>query len=214
MAKDIAALSGGDKTAFKAALGGMGYVVPISGGTIAAPVEYFDVTLPSGYDRFFMSLMNMTVSVEASDYLTLAFSADAGSTFFCDDEEFDTYGYAGIYSNLSGTANVASIDNDSLMQLALGLNGPNDIDLKIFPGSATHSPRVLMERVIDAYAANLSFGTEWMLGFLNPTATITPVYARMNLVRVLPYGDGDMPPTSGNTITGGSWVLSGIPTPA
>jgi hypothetical protein len=210
MGIDIAAMDAATKLAYAQALGS----VLIASGSISAPTAFVDIDLPSSYNRFLISLADFDLSSDAAfGYLAAGFSADGGSTFYCDTDNFDTYGYTGYSVNGGSLVGSGDIAQDSLMNLSLGLSGPQDIDLLIYPGSASRTLRMVMERSVDGYAVNGSFGLQRTLNFLNPEATLPPTYARMNLIRLSPYGNGDTPPTSSERIISGSWFLYGYATP-
>jgi hypothetical protein len=218
MAKDIAALSGGDKTAFKAALAGMGYAVPVWSHTISTPEPYFDIDLPSDAVPPFIIIAN-NVSFSANDQLGLVFSTDGGVTFYCDADHFDTYGCLRKLSYIQSDGTVvdgalSGQKNDDSVAAITGMNaGPTRrcfATIYIDPGSADH--------LLTGLAKNFATGTDGELFrkaehgfFLNPDATIPPALGRANLVRVLPVGNEDNPPTSSHTITTGTFHLFRIP---
>lgn len=213
MAKDIAALSGADLAAFKAAMNSYGYV-PILSVKADAPVEYVDVSIPSGFDTFYM-----TVNCAASDgdSPSFAFSNDGGTTFLNDEDGFDTYQMAGYGQqvidddtpgssfNLGGSDGIGG--SNALAWLFGGFNS-GFAQLVIVPGSASQLPFVMEDSSGFDGTSLFRIGT---LSALNPLATIPPTPARINLIRFMPFGNGDSnPPTSGETLTG-TFNLFGMP---
>lgn len=216
MAKDIATLSGADLTAFKAAMGSYGYQ-PISSVNADTPVEYVDIPIPSGFDTFYM-----TVNCAASngDSPSFAFSTDGGTTFLNDQDGFDTYQMSGygqqtISDGAPGSSfNLGGSDgNGGSNALAWMFGGFNSgfANLIIVPGSASQLP-FLMED--SAGYDGTSMYRVGVISGLNPLATIPPTPARINLIRFMPFGNGDSdPPTSDETLTG-TFNLFGMPSAA
>src|SRR6266404_3198838 len=73
--------------------------IPISSVSISSPVEYVDITLPSGYTYFVLNATTITL-VDGSvapitDSLIGCFSFDGGVTFVADSINNDSYLVAG-----------------------------------------------------------------------------------------------------------------------
>jgi|SRR5262245_58815882 len=210
---------GANEAMLKAALGDLVGWVRVDGAAITSAAGYFDIALPSGYVRFVVALAGFRCS-PGSQALTAALSSNAGTSFFCDATNFDTYGQLRRAELLlSGTATSAEAGYESNdATITIGSNTGSALlisaSVTIEPGSSSNPPFVEVEaRCLDPAAGAYIF--ERTLNFLNPSATTAPTYARMNLIRFAPAGDGTIaPPASGNTITAGSWVLLGIPTPS
>lgn len=200
------------------ALGEIGGLVPLVFGNIAAPVEYFDVSLPAGYGGFLLRLYGLTW--DNGHPLCGAFSYDGGTTFACDASNFDTYRILHqIVQKVAGNATSGSVVGfgDSVMYFT----DETSTDLKpitlaadIDPGNASGFPSMTTVTI------NQKPGTHNQsvcrsANMLNTAATSAPANGRVNLLRVLPYGNGDAdPPTSGAEITAGKYHLFGVPLPA
>ncbi len=194
--------------------GGGGGLALLSSGTITSPVAYFDVALPAGYIQFKLNVSGVQYSFR--DTMGIGVSYDGGATFINDTSHSDSYFEQGMFS--AGTDPVTALHNvNALMDInqgsqVVGANPPYDTVYDIFPGSVTETFRLMYmsscwSNVVGSF---VEFGTQG----LNPNATVPPTAGRVNLMRLLPFGNGDIPPTSGETITSGSWTLFGIPTPA
>jgi len=186
----------------------------IDNGTISAPVEFLDISLPSGYFEF--TLVFTAFQFSANDSLALAVSQDGGSSFINDATNFDSYYCTRI--SQQDTALSARAGGDSLAYLVSRSQGSStsalaSVSASINPGSATCYTS--LRSFGQMYQSTLSNGGLVLdSGVINPDATVSPTLARANLVRILPYGNGDCdPPTSGETIIAGSWSLFGIPAP-
>ena len=193
--------------------------IPIASGAIASPVEYFDVALPSGYFKFLIQFADFKLSTV--NHMSVAASYDGGTTFAADVTNFDTYGltqilFAGPDGNTTGLSGGTFFNDDSLMNVGLSYSDTLDGEIEIFPGGASSMFRMQTWTQESGVLSTVpQRAIDIMAFFLNPGAVVTPSNGRANLLRFLPYGNGDCnPPTSGNTITSCSWALFGIPTPA
>lgn len=192
-------------------------MTPISSGKITTPVEYFDVALPSGYYGYLFLGLGIVVSDE--DLLAAAFSPDDGSTFHNDTTNFDTYIQTEVVSEMlaNGTrlppANGGTVDSLFYPFFASGGGEPFNTAMFIYPGESGTRAQVFglqhMQRT------NTPDATPFLTSFLCLTgAVLATAMGRQNLMRVLPYGNGDAaPPTSGETLSAGSWTLLGLPNP-
>lgn len=181
---------------------------PIASGSIISPVEFFDITLPDTYSVFDLVLSGF--HFDSLQSLSLAMSFDGGTTFLNDAVNFDSYQSNGYYAQ-AGMGGSNS-NPDSLCDI----NGSQSTT-DLFSGFARVT--IVPGSPIDfAYCISLGFSVNTADALLaqynfivNPLATVTPTPARTNLVRLLPYGNGDCdPPTSGAVITSGSWTLYGV----
>jgi hypothetical protein len=220
MSKNIAALSDGDLTTFKAALGTYGFLTQVSSGSIDTPVAYVDIALPTAFQLFELRLHDFQMDV--SDLLAFAFSSDGGTTFHNDIDNFNSY-------NVMGTTLSAPLDAHSpLLSGYKGLDAvgifttsaadgsnevPNDartygrvVSCMIFPGLAGRKASVLsfggMTGGPTGYGPGMTFGRTYL-----------ETTGRQNLIRLLPLGNADVnPPTSGFNLVGGFYGLWGVPT--
>ncbi len=196
----------------------------LTSGTITTPLAYFDLALPAGYVSFLIELTNIFLSTP--DAFELSISQNGGTSFINDPTNFDTYSMVGNEVFVPFTAPITLAggivgNSDSLVDL-VALTVPTQVDgidfgisseIRLFPGSASALPsgrsRSTWEKNIGTGAPNLGFTDISFV--LNPAATIPPTKARVTTVRFQPYGNGDAnPPTSGQTITAGTYVLWGI----
>jgi hypothetical protein len=58
---ELVGISGADLVAFKAALGAIFYMTPISSQTVSSPVDHIDLTLPTGYSSFLCTMAGVGV---------------------------------------------------------------------------------------------------------------------------------------------------------
>lgn len=211
---EIARLNLGLGTSATTAASGMEL---LASGTITDPVEYFDLTLPDGYPCFRLVFSDLFLS--ATDYFSFAISYDAGATFVNDIINFDSYQFLQFrrYGNDNeGAVNILDATNgtDALIGMS-DLQAPAadigmSMSLDIFPGSASELMYVVGHSV--SFKPDIYYNSGVI--YLSPYATTPPVKARINLLRFVPYGNGDVdPPTSGETITAGTYFLWGTPTP-
>jgi len=148
--------------------------------------------------------------------LAFAVSVDGGETFLCDVDNYDTYNAFSMYfwsgtiiSNQGG-----SYVWDSLAYSDYPTETNQNVTLFITPGSDTHSP--IIQFTATTYDDSFFAITKDIGSFfwLNPNAAIQPPAAPINVIRILPYGNGDCnPPTSGDTFTANYYFLWGIPIP-
>lgn len=193
----------------KIAPANVGGLVLIDSGTITDPVEFLDITLPSGYFVFQLVISGLLLP---NDTPCFAFSTNAGVNFVNGDDSYLT--------NELDILNNASVSN--FLDFSLGVFGLDSqsnetagalITSWIDPGSASLSFRVKYH-ASKWYAPNSNLIENIGSCIFNPAATVPITLARANLIRLLPQGNGDCdPPTSGETITAGSWTLFGIPSP-
>lgn len=191
-------------------------LVLISSGTITDPVEFLDITLPDGYTSYHLKILQFVLST--ADALCGAFSIDKGTTFYNDNVHHDSYDLIAEFAIIEGTSLPAVSYSggqrwDSLMYILanVGTNSVYDGDIEIIPGDTTYPARTscsngIGQNILTNKAAKLA-----SVNLVSLTATIPPVLKRANLLRLLPYGTGYCnPPTSGETIDGGSWTIFGV----
>lgn len=212
MAKNIAALSSGDKTAFKAALAGMGYAVPISSVSITVPVEYVDIALPSGY-ALMIELEGLLSPGGGFPGLAGAWSFDNGVTFIGGPQAspYETGAYQ-WNNNTFGFA-ASNLDVSLLLKLA-DYAGCfyGQIRLKLAANLGTAGPGASFLGTVETTADSMweACGSQFYSGIYAGYAPARPTH-----IRLLPFGNGDCdPPTSGATFDAGSIHLFGIPNPA
>lgn len=189
-------------------------MIPISSVTISSPVEYIDIALPSGYSDFRLTGSDIWLTDQTfagRDFIAGAVSTDAGATFFCDSSNTDTYRNRELIMTTTAGDPAYNVFDDSLAYITVGNGNIFDFELWIVPGSAARGPRLRAFAAIELLnGPSLAGGFEIVA--LNPAATTPPVYARVNLLRLLPYGHGDCdPPTSDETFASGHLALFGTP---
>lgn len=188
--------------------------IVIATGTISSPVAYFDVALPAGYKQFRLNIRGIRYDVDG-DTMEIAVSSDGGTTFVCDTDNGDSYYEEGVFEAFGSLNHVHT--TNPLMDINQGRqtpghNPPHVLLLDIFPGSSSETFHLLYSTIA---ASGVTGGNHvyFEVGSqgLNPTATVPPTPARMNMMRILPFGNGDcQPPTSGDNISAGSWALMGV----
>lgn len=186
--------------------------VLIDSGSVSAAVEFFDVLLPAEYSRFSLKLTGFFVS--AIDAIAFALSVDGGTTFYNDSINFDSYfsQYTLLQGGPGPTTVIGQAATDALIAAWQYQDPAADIgsmiNLDISPGAAGLFASMFTTALVftesDDQAVTQGATIVW------PSSGELP--GRVNLIRVQPYGNGDCnPPTSGETITAGSWALYGVP---
>jgi hypothetical protein len=209
---DIAS-PGANEAALKAAIGNLTGLVKITSVVVTDPVDYIDFDLPATDAAFILMFSNVRFSI--SDTLCAVFSSDGGTTFANDLNNFDTYLSVSLIIKGNGGSAADQFAHrfvDSMAYFDLQACPPDTTlplagESVITPGATDSYPSVSSFSTLMAptiYRANT--GSSFWEG-----AAALPVLARQNLVRVLPYGDGNAVPISGNTIVSGSFSLLRIP---
>lgn len=193
----------------------------IFSGTITGPAAFVDLTLPTGFLRFTLELIELDLS--AKDGIALVLSNN-GVTYIGDAVNSDSY--LGVCTNLRLAGgppnfNTATASDVKATDGVIGLNTDQGVasslrsthTYRIYPGSAGSLAQVVAETTgfdITAAPPQLIQTTGWMM--LNPAAVVVPTKQRIKSVRFGPYGNGDLgAPTSATRLTAGSYILSGIP---
>jgi hypothetical protein len=216
---DIAS-PGANEAALKAALGVLLGRELLDAVAVSA-ATHRDFTLPAGYVKFELEFVDLSCS--DTDFPAAALSPDAGSTFFNDAFNADTYAAGQIlFSAPPNTADSLDprfrYDDDGLIDFCPGLGasgGSFDGILHINPGSASAPPKIRSSAFVigPTFAANGNNGTiagdTWYS--LNLGATTAPTLARVNLIRVKPYDDGAA--AAGTHTMTGTLLLFGVPSP-
>jgi hypothetical protein len=168
---------GADEAALKAAIQAL---VPISTTAISSPVNYVDITLPSGYSAY--RLIGAGMYRSASNALpTMAFSQDGGTTWL-EDYDTDYLAYIGHYATIK--AAVAGVYSTSAL-IELGMFAPGGVsfrhhfDVLIFPGVASNKPAVSFTLTV-----NGTHETQTGLAIGRWVSNLST--ARANAVRVMP----------------------------
>lgn len=198
-------------------------LVYILGGALTSTVSFLDIVLPSQYAWFHLSLMNFGASDPVNDNLCFAWSSNAGTTFIGGAGLTGTY--AMTHQQAQWIESVATTETagfqDSLGYVggswpvgAADATGKYFVTADLFPGSATAfavwNDVVKVELPVSASAAN-------NVAFLSSQTTLDRssagivAAARINLLRLLPYANGDTtPPTGHGLASGGSYALWGF----
>jgi hypothetical protein len=183
----------------------------LGSGIITSPQAFIDLTLPPQFSSFKLLINAITLSVASN--LVLSVSLNGGSTFINDHTNYDSYRANGVAIN-NGALNapnsyftdaVADLGHQSDTASPFGINA----SLDIFPGSPTTFFNFLL---LGGARNGATWGFDALWEVVNPAAIVPPVLGRVTTIRLQPYGNGDVnPPTSAARITGGSYVLSGVP---
>jgi hypothetical protein len=167
---------GVDEAALKAAIQAL---VPISTTTISSPVNYVDITLPSGYSAFRLVVTNVYY-LDPPIALVGAFSQDGGATWL---EDFATDGdaYKVHFIRRNGTALTSDDWDAGAIEFSL-LSGVVsagwNINAMIYPGSATRLAMVTAEIVTD--------GASDYDGVALAKSLCRDNTARVNAIRLIP----------------------------
>lgn len=171
----------------------------VQNGTITSPVEFFDVTLPSGFSRFNFFFSGMTLTApDPGDNIAAVLMT--GGRFNNDIINNDSYFQFPAGSTSPVITLTPPQTNASLDFRAVGL-------FDIYPGDANNWPILtityaLAESKTNVLVQGLLFWT------LHPEAVVTPFRGPATVLRVFPKGNSDCnPPTSGETINTGDWRL-------
>lgn len=159
-------------------------------GEVSSPVETIEIVLPAGYS--FFRLTGASFEFSGSN-LTFAISDDGGATYYNSGE----YRFAFV----AGAAGGAQGDGFQDDLGYLHANSASKVALlttMISPGGATED---------FALATQCNYTSD---PTVDCSAVQVTVSARANRLLLLPYGNGDVPPTSADTITNGRWVLEGL----
>lgn len=188
--------------------------VELTRGKILSPVESIDLPLPEGYLGFELKLFGFWFNVDES--IAFAFSQDHGASFINDSVHTDSYLLSGCaFAGADGSNNTQSRYPDSLINTFLNVN--SQVGVKVcqqgsFSFSVGSSAEVPAGTLLGLGAGDTgsAISPSLFAAAVNLAATVVPPLAPVNLLRMLPYGNGDCnPPTSHHTIVAGSYVLLG-----
>lgn len=184
----------------------------IASGTVSSPVDYVDVSLPTGYEGFTLALFNFKCDSDwVFDHLAFALSEDGGATWHNTSGDYQKLA-AGVQYNSVGDPNLANVQqlNRMICIPSEAFVGSQDgftmrIDLRIDPGSASRGAIIYTD---GASYAPLDPDPFFAIG--QSMFRLNTGSARVNKIRLLPDGNDDVdPPTSGATLTAGAWILYG-----
>lgn len=185
-------------------------LVKLASGAITTPVAYFDLALPSGYSAYQLLFGELMLTGGVTGNLAYAFSANGGTTFYNDTTNGDSYVTGGVAEQrpypTSGIADDAWMYSDVLGYLCDYLYATSGA-IWIIPGkSSTYT----IGTAVSLGGAHTV--VETVMSALNSIDATVPITSgSVNLMRVLPYGNGDCnPPTSGQTFASGSYTLLGV----
>lgn len=184
----------------------------LSSGAISAPVNYLDFDLPAGYDFFKLVLAHILPA--QTDSLVAAFSSNGGTSWHADENEFDTY-YTQNSHRAGASPGFPEI-TDVGINVSVGSINPAGsaggiLEMLIWPGNAQKSAVISGQ---STYRNGDVLKLEMFGGGFNAAATNPVAAARMNALRIMPYGDGLFSvPNVGKTFEAGSWFLYGEATP-
>lgn len=209
--QDIANLGGG----------GSGDYELISFGPMSA-LAYKDLALSTDYVDFRLRLKNLTIS-DGGDILDIIFSQDDGATWLYSAGDYDTYmgpniivylknTFVGDNSNLTVLSEIAGFVSLTNSISPTQLHMKATLDLDIDPGSASSYASVGLNIRNGMSDSGPTYLGALTLGFwtFNPGALVPAPLARVNKLRLMPDGNEDNPPTSGETMTG-EFYFWGLP---
>jgi hypothetical protein len=197
-------------------------LVYISGTTLTATTSFLDIVLPSQYAWFHLTLINFGASDPTNDNLCFAWSSNGGTTFFGGGGPPRTaYSITDTQSSIieTVTSSVTEGFTDSLGYVGgwpVGFGsatGKYFVEADIFPGDASN---VAVWNGFVTIELPVSSSTEGNAAFVQSQVALNrsstgPTPARVNLIRLLPYADGDTtPPTGHGLASGGSYALWGF----
>lgn len=198
----------------------LGVLVRLPGSaSLSSPVAHIDIDLPAGFSHFLL----ITNDIGSSDGSNLAMAFGQGGAWWNDASGYDTYSMGAV--NWSGHDNASTatftkffVGWDALMVMSGCVNDQPNIgrlsvatEVWIYPGSSDAPPSVRYHghevKNPDSDGGVSYYTTHW----LNASATITPTYARIDKIRLVPYTDSTVSQTSA-TLSGGAYSLYGVPT--
>ncbi len=218
---------GADEAALKAALGALGMPVLLASGAVTSPVSYISLALPAGYQKFELDLSGVFFNV-ANDFLMGAMSFDSGATWLFDADTFAAYTDLNVQAQVNTITNAAGIGTgigaapplpagqDTLLSIVsanisdgstlsgvapAGLNGTFYID----PGDNARVASLRGQSLFET-----AVGDQYFLRTALISARPLAHVGRVTNIALLPYGNGDMPPTSTETITAATYRLRGL----
>jgi hypothetical protein len=188
---------GADEAALKAALQAL---VPISTTTISSPVNYVDITLPSGYSGFRLSIIRLK---SVSGWFQGAYSQDGGATWLENfNGDYNAYA-ATVISRLNTLDSYTELSGIFDLVIAAGSTFlPYHIDMLIDPGSAS----VKAHHFLSSSGTSTTAATGG-IAFIRATCRINT--ARVNTIRIMNAGEDPAAP-AGNDLESGTFTLYGI----
>jgi hypothetical protein len=196
---------GASEAALKAAIQAL---VPISTTTISSPVNYVDITLPTGFSAFRLSCSRVYVSAALGNiFLMAVFSEDGGVTWLHDwDGAWEAYQYSAI--RMEGGGDITGAGDVHFAARAMGtFFGAKarfaSCDLVIDPGAASR-PAFLSSVATGAVSTS---GTHHVQTTGNICAINT---ARVNAIRLFSGDGGPDPDALSTVLDGGIFTLYGV----
>ena len=190
---------GASEAALKAAIQAL---VPISTTTISSPVNYADITLPSGYAGFRLLCVGFASADTAN--LGMVFSQDGGVTWLHDfDDAWDDYKLVSdqVDSVSPGIDNPDTYENYCAELTAQFTVNHGIADVMITPGSASQKAFVM---AISA-ATKADYAPVALRSVANVCKTNT---ARVNALRIFCGGEDPDSPTV--IFSAGTFALYGV----
>jgi hypothetical protein len=162
-------------------------LVTVSRAQITQPVEWIDMTLPLGFSCF---LIFLSVNLSEMDRIGACLSLDGGTTWMNEDSSYVSLNDNSFTPLAPLTAYIDSVRANAQMTL--------------YPGSPTDQIYLKSSFIHWAFeglpVTTLDIGVS-LVGY--PTKML-----------LMPYGNGDVPCSSGRTFDSGVVHLLGIPVPA
>jgi hypothetical protein len=193
---------GADEAALKAAIQAL---IPISTTTISSPVNYVDITLPSGYSAFRLEVVGLYRSAGDTDPIG-AFSQNGGTTWLEDwDTDFIAH-WVTAMAKTGGPFTPGQYEDATLVfgrDLTGGATAGQNIAVMIYPGSASRPAMTVATFSSDADDAAGG------VGLLSSVCRIST--ARVNALRIMPNGSNPSSPSVIRFLNAGTLTLYGVP---
>lgn len=208
MAIDIAS-PGGSESDLKVALANLVGHAVLETGSISSPIQKLDIELPGSWLFYTISLVYL--SIDTTDTPTALLSSDGGMTFHNSADNYQHL-FSKWYHEVNPTANeiVSGGYNDVVADLVDGASFEENYKtavmiLDIFPGAS--GVNAMIRSHATWVAKDNSGDDSWREsdGFI----VLAAETGRQNMIRLQPYGNGDVPPTANEHFVAGEWRLLG-----
>lgn len=160
-----------------------------------------DLALPAEYSAFRLTIVGLTN--DTYSWVGYGFSDDGGSTFYNGATD-----YRGRYMAGDDANSTAKSSNFSFSLGMISFDGTDGgtimAETLIYPGD-TGTNASTLSRV--QYSEGAAPSNPEVVSSVLEAAT-----GRMDFMKLVPFGNADVPPTGTDEFTGGTWVLEGLST--